>query len=108
MSSIWFINISNYHWEAHKNKSISSGPDGTAASGHVKPPPFPSEVERPGSQVIIPSEIEETPANGPSEESYGPGPTYVQEPGSEDLGYIDEDASSYPGPIKPTQGPGDT
>ncbi|XP_034824897.1 uncharacterized protein Cpr73D [Maniola hyperantus] len=84
---------------------VFKGPDGTAASGHVKPPPFPTEIDRPSSQVIIPSEIEETPDSGPSEETYGPGPTYVQDTGSEDISYLDEDASSYSGP-KPTQGPG--
>nr|XP_026490034.1 uncharacterized protein LOC113396348 [Vanessa tameamea] len=87
---------------------VFKGPDGTAASGHVKPPPFPtSDVDRPSKPVTS------APVIGNSEEesegeSYGQAPPFVQDTGSEDLpevGYVDEDASSFAGP-KPTPGPG--
>lgn len=80
------------------------GPDGTAASGHIKPPPFPTE-DRPTKPITpVVSDSEEEPAGEPG---YGPGPTFVQEPPSEipDVGYVDEE-ETFAGP-KPTKGQGD-
>ncbi|XP_032511599.2 uncharacterized protein LOC116766052 [Danaus plexippus] len=83
---------------------VFKGPDGTAASGHVKPPPFPpSESERPSNTGSI-STVIETPDDSDNS-GYDTGPSFNQEPDNTDLGYVDEDASSFQNQ-KPTQGPG--
>ncbi|XP_045446445.1 uncharacterized protein LOC123654592 [Melitaea cinxia] len=90
------------------NDDVFKGPDGTAASGHVKPPPFPiSDSDRPSKPVSASTSTgnsEEEPAG----ESYGQEPPFVDDSGSQDLAdlsYVDEDATSFAG-SKPTSGPG--
>ncbi|XP_030037180.2 uncharacterized protein LOC115452726 isoform X1 [Manduca sexta] len=84
------------------NDDVFKGPEGTAASGHVKPPPFQvSDSERPDSPPgpITSSETGDV-SNLANEAAYNPPPF---SPPGEDLGYVDEDAS-FGG--KPTKGPG--
>ncbi|CAH2075521.1 unnamed protein product, partial [Iphiclides podalirius] len=78
--------------------------DGSAASGHVKPPPFTtSDKERPSNTL----DIESSPPNSleKGQGDFTQGPTYPQESESGDSSFVDEDASSYGG-SQPTQGPG--
>lgn len=111
--------------------TLFQGPDGTAASGHVKPPPFSNgDKERPNKKPGSSSSSEE------NETGYGQGPSYPGNKGSgedanfsPDGSYVpddsfppsgsytpdgsfapDEDASSFSGgeyDAKPTKAPGD-
>ncbi|KAJ0179723.1 hypothetical protein K1T71_004314 [Dendrolimus kikuchii] len=89
---------------------VFKGPDGTAASGHVKPPPFqPSEPDTsnqpppppPPSENVSPPDIS-PPEAGSNDVSYNQ-PTFTQGSGDE-VAYVDEDAIF--GGAKPTDGPG--
>ncbi|XP_072940588.1 uncharacterized protein Cpr73D [Epargyreus clarus] len=86
---------------------VFKGPDGTAASGHVKPPPFPaSDTDRPssnpgGSSGSAPASS----SDDRPDEGYNQTPPFTQESGSEDAGYVDEDISNFGSP-NPTKGPG--
>ncbi|CAB3243373.1 unnamed protein product [Arctia plantaginis] len=91
-------------------EDVFKGPDGTAASGHVKPPPFPtSEPERPSNNVPSPAQAPpETSNEDASDTPYNPPPSFEQSPPVEDVGYVDEDSGppgSF-GPPQPTKGPG--
>ncbi|KAL4703038.1 hypothetical protein ACJJTC_004097, partial [Scirpophaga incertulas] len=90
---------------------IFKGPDGTAASGHVKPKPFPSDKDKPSNK---PSKT----GSGLSGSSFsGPGGPTGSSASSEDgshesdyqsptiVGYLDEDAT-FGDVTKPTKGPG--
>ncbi|KAJ8732960.1 hypothetical protein PYW07_015559 [Mythimna separata] len=90
---------------------VFKGPDGTAASGHVKPPPFPSsDSERPSNAVPAsgPEPPDASPADG-SEPQYNPPPSFTQNAGADDSSFIDEDQTPT-GPFGPppqsTKGPG--
>ncbi|XP_026739644.1 uncharacterized protein LOC113502321 [Trichoplusia ni] len=98
-----------------QSDDVFKGPDGTAASGHVKPPPFPvSEPERDRPSNPAPPSGPAPDSNNPddsSEPSYNPPPppSFGQTASEVDSGIVDED-SSPPGPFgpsQPTKGPGD-
>ncbi|CAK1552858.1 unnamed protein product [Leptosia nina] len=75
---------------------VFKGPDGTAASGHVKPPPFPSpDSDRPDP----PSDVN---SGDTSSNSFGHAPPYTPESENQDISYVDEETSSF-GP-KPSKG----
>ncbi|CAG4977542.1 unnamed protein product [Colias eurytheme] len=83
---------------------VFKGPDGTAASGHVKPPPFPtSEPDRPDSDTSSGVSSSEDSLNG--SDSYGQAPPLRPETDSGDISYVDQDSSSFGG-VKPSKGPG--
>lgn len=86
-------------------KNWITGPEGTAASGHVKPPPFQvseSEIPEGPAGPITSAETDNAP-NLQTDGGYSQ-PAFSQS-GNEDLGYVDEDAGY--GGSKPTKGPGD-
>ncbi|XP_012550706.1 cuticular protein RR-1 motif 47 isoform X1 [Bombyx mori] len=83
---------------------VFKGPEGTAASGHVKPPPFQvseSEIPEGPAGPITSAETDNAP-NLQTDGGYSQ-PAFSQS-GNEDLGYVDEDAGY--GGSKPTKGPG--
>ncbi|KOB65913.1 Cuticular protein RR-1 motif 47, partial [Operophtera brumata] len=82
---------------------VFKGPDGTAASGHVKPPPYSAD----DNSESNPSAPNPSPVSSGAEpvdtSETGYPPSYPQG-GSQDVGYEDEDASAFG--AKPTKGPG--
>ncbi|CAF4901529.1 unnamed protein product [Pieris macdunnoughi] len=81
---------------------VFKGPDGTAASGHVKPPPFPTSDDRPDPST---SDISSSENTDSGTNSYGQAPPFNPETDNQDLSYVDEESTSFAGP-KPTKGTG--
>ncbi|XP_075970874.1 cuticular protein 73D isoform X2 [Anticarsia gemmatalis] len=93
-----------------QSDDVFKGPDGTAASGHVKPPPFPvSDSDRPSNSPASGPGAPDSNSEDPSDSGYNPPPSFPQNPPGEDIGYVDEDSSPQGpfGPPQPTPGPGD-
>ncbi|XP_014371753.2 uncharacterized protein LOC106721345 [Papilio machaon] len=96
--------VASFTPDESAGEDVFKGPDGSAASGHVKPPPFTtSDKDRPSSKPDIEAGPISSSDEGPGG-SYNQPPSYNQGSESEDVSFVDED-SSYGGP-QPTQGPG--